>query len=205
MLLQPVRACIRVLLHLLFVAAPWLPIHAQLIDNLDRYTACKFEGKIAIAESAERAQPFLRPVDTESGQKTVEVVHGYSLHIAYDGTPFVNFKAERLGAGSYKRDKETLIGNLSHLAANTPNMESQQTQQASLNGFEMYSVSRKELAGGVLSIYLLTRDADNTVITLYLLNTPPQDPKFRTMAEYRKLRDDFLNSYTACVNKNLES
>ena len=191
-------------LAILFVF--WLPVltaaQKAAKDNLDAYIDCEFGEKYQVAERAERAEPFLRPVETVDGKDVVEVVHGWSLHIAYDGTPFVNFKAEQLGATNYTRDKQTLISNLESAASQTEGMESNKPQQSTLNGFEVYAINRKQLEGGVLSIYLLFRDSDHVVVTLYLLNTPPEAPKFKTIAEYHKLRDDFLNTYAACPSKH---
>jgi hypothetical protein len=173
-------------------------------DNLKAYIDCQFGEKYQIEESVERAQPFMRPVDTMDGKNTVEVVHGWSLHIAYDGTPFVNFKAERLGKSNYLRDKQTLISSLEHAASQTEGMESNKPQQSALNSFEVYSINRKQLEGGVLSIYFLFQDSEQTVVTLYLLNTPPEAPKFKTIGEYHTLRENFLNSYTSCASKHLK-
>ena len=184
----------------------WLPLLAVAQkahkDNLDAYIDCEFGDKYRIEERAERAEPFMRPVETADGKDVVEVVHGWSLHIAYDGTPFVNFKAERLGTTNYVRDKQTLISNLEFVAGQTQGMESTKPQQSTLNTFEVYGINRKRLEGGVLSIYMLFLDSDHVVVTLYLLNTPPEDPKFKTIAEYHRLRDDFLNSYSACASKH---
>lgn len=176
---------------------------SQEIDNLAKYT-CQFGGAFKVEESAERSEPFLRPVVTANGEKTVEIAHGFSLHIAYEGTPFVNFKAERLAGDNYARDKRTLVESLTYSTANTAGMESSEPQRSMSDGFEVYGINRKELAGGVLSVYLLIRDDDRTVVTLYILNTPPEKPEFHTVAEYHKLRDDFLNVYTRCVSKNLQ-
>lgn len=64
-------------------------------------------------------------------------------------------------------------------------------------------MDRKQLAGGVLGIYLLFRDADYTVVTLYFLNTPPEDPKFHDVKQAHDLRDAFLKTYSTCVRENL--
>ena len=147
----------------------------------------------------------MRPVTTMDGNDLVEVAQGWSLHIAYNETPFVNFKAERLGKTSYSRDKQTLISNLEYSATGSQGMESNKPQQSSLNGFDVYSINHKQLEGGVSSIYLLFQDSEQTVVTLYLLNTPPEAPQFKTIEEYHKLRDSFLNAYSACASKHLKS
>lgn len=177
---------------------------AQEKDNLNSYVNCEFGDKYQIEDSVERSQAFMRPVSTMEGKDVVEVAHGWSLHIAYDGTPFVNFKAERLGKSNYLRDKNALISSLEYAATTSQGMESNKPQQSSLGGFDLYSIDRKQLEGGVLSIYLLFQDSEQIAVTLYLLNTPPEAPKFGTMEEYHRLRDNFLNSYVACAGKHLK-
>lgn len=179
-----------------------LSLSAQEKDNLKSYVDCEFGDKYEIVDGVERSHAFMRPVSTMDGKDVVEVDHGWSLHIAYDGTPFVNFKAERLGRSNYLRDKNALISSLESMATNTQGMEANKPKQSSLSGLDVYSINRKQLEGGVLSVYLLFQDSDQIVVTLYLLNTPPEAPKFRTMEEYHKLRDSFLNSYVACASKH---
>lgn len=171
-------------------ALAWRP------DNLSRYTQCGF-GEFSIEESSERDRPFIHTVSTAEGNREIEAFHGITLHIAYQGTPFVNFKAERLG-NSFDKDKQALIDSLQTLGAE-PDTDAARPWPLKMGGFEVYGINRKKLAGDVLSIYLLFHDADMTVVTLYLLNTPPETPKFRTLHEYRVLRDLFLKTYTTCT------
>ena len=173
-----------------------LGVLVQRPDNLSLYTACKL-GQFVVQESAERDRPFSRSVPTANGDKPIEVAHGISLHIAYAETPFVNLKAERFG-NNYANDKQVLIDSLKYLGVQE-DMESAEPWPSSMNGFEVYGINHKQLAVGVLSIYLLFRDVDHTVVTLYLLNTPPEAPKFRTLDEYRVLRDKFLLIYIMCA------
>ena len=172
-------------------------------DNLRRYIDCNFGRDISIQESDERAQPFVRSVSTAEGPKQVAVLHGFSLHIAYASTPFVNFKAERLA--SFESAKGTLIRSLRFMAEASSGMEAKIPRQSSLNGFDVHAIDRATLSGGVQSVILLFRDADQTVVTLYIVNTPPEAPQFSTIGQYRALRDEFVQTYTACVAKNLRS
>jgi hypothetical protein len=165
-------------------------------DNLSRYTQCGF-GEFSIEESSERDRPFIHTVSTAEGNREIEAFHGIILHVAYQGTPFANFKAERLGNGFYK-DKQALIDSLQTLGAE-PDTGAVRPWPLKMDGFEVYGINRKKLAGDVLSIYLLFHDADMTVVTLYLLNTPRETPKFHTLHEYRVLRDLFLKTYTTCT------
>lgn len=171
-------------------ALAWRP------DNLSRYAQCGF-GEFSIEESSERDRPFIHTVSTTEGNREIEAFHGITLHIAYQGTPFVNFKAERLG-NSFEKDKQALIESLQTLGAE-PDTEAARPWPRKVDGFEVYGINRKKLAGDVLSIYLLFHDADMTVVTLYLLNTPPETPKFQTLHEFRVLRDLFLKTYTTCT------
>jgi hypothetical protein len=170
-------------------------------DNLRRYIDCNFGAKVSVEESDENAKPFVRSVSTAEGSKEVLVLHGFSLHIAYAGTPFVNFKAERLA--SFRSAKENLIQNLTLLTAGSREMEANAPRRSSLNGFDIYAINRRALAGGVQSVYLLFRDVDQTAVTLYILDTPPEAPQFSTIEQYRALRDRFVQTYTACVARNL--
>jgi hypothetical protein len=171
-------------------ALAWRP------DNLSHYAQCGF-GEFSIEESSERDRPFIHTVSTAEGNREIEAFHGITLHIAYQGTPFVNFKAERLG-NSFEKDKQALIESLQTLGAE-PDTEAARPWPLKVDGFEVYGINRKKLAGDVLSIYLLFHDADMTVVTLYLLNTPPETPKFHTLHEFRVLRDLFLKTYTTCT------
>ncbi|HEY2375582.1 MAG TPA: hypothetical protein VGH98_06365 [Gemmatimonadaceae bacterium] len=171
-------------------------------DNLRRYIDCNLGDKFWVVESAERARPFVRSVGGAQEPNQIVVTHGFSLHIAYGGTPFVNFKAERLG--SYALAKKHLIHDLTTVAEGTPDMESRTPPHSSLNGFDIYAIDRTKLSGGVQSVYLLFRDADQTVVTLYVLNTPPETPRFSTIEQYHALSREFLQTYTGCVAKSLK-
>lgn len=186
---------------------PLAPVSSQRVapirqDNLRRYVDCSFGDKFWVVESAERAEPFVRSVETTEQPKDVTVLHGFSLHIAYAGTPFVNFKAERLG--SFESGKKHLIQNLSFMAAGTQDMDSKTPRRSSLNGFDIYSIDRTRLSGGVQTVDLLFRDADQTVVTLYILNTPPESPQFSTIEQYHALSGEFVQTYTACAARNLK-
>jgi hypothetical protein len=171
-------------------------------DNLRRYIACNFGGKLSIEETNENAKPFVRSVNTSHGTKKIDVLHGYSLHIAYAGTPFVNFKAERLD--HYDAMKQALVDQLGTMAKGTKDIESKTPGNISFNGFDIFVIDRTKLSGGVQSVYLIFGDDDQTVVTLYILNTPREAPQFSTIEQYRDLSVAFVQAYTGCVARNLE-
>jgi hypothetical protein len=170
-------------------------------DNLSLYTRCGL-GQFTIEESSERDRPLTRTVPTANGDQEVEVLHGITLHIADGGIPFVNFKAEKLG-NAYVESKKALLDSLQQYMSDEPDMVASKPWPSTMTVFEVYGINRKQLNGTVLGIYLLFHDADSTVVTLYLLNPPPETPKVRTLHEYRVLRDQFLRTYTTCTGELL--
>jgi len=56
-----------------------------------------------------------------------------------------------------------------------------------------------KLEGGSLGIYLIFDDKKQVVTTIYFLNQEPQERKFQTLDEYRRLRDRFLSRYGSCI------
>jgi len=120
---------------------------------------------------------------------------------AYPDTDFfANVKAETIPAAPYAKEKPYLLDNFQHMAhGNTVNT----ALQSPLNGFEVHGLDRDKLEGGVLGVYLLFDDARHTVTTIYLLNQQPEARKFKTIEEYRTLRNQFLASYTQCIQNNM--
>jgi hypothetical protein len=171
-------------------------------DNLLRYISCHGGNKFGVVEFNESTKGFVRSVKTSQGSKEIVVLRGVSLHIAYAKTPFVNFKVEQLEG--YALAKQSLIDNLSVLAKGTQDMKSTTPQESLLDGFDVYSIERTKLSGGVQSMYLLFRDSDETVVTLYILNTPREDPQFSTVEEYFALAGEFVQAYTSCVDEKLK-
>lgn len=175
-------------------ALAWSP------DNLNQYTRCGL-GEFSVEESSERDRPFMRTVPTAKGEQEFEVLHSLTLHVTFEGTPFVNFKAEKLG-NEYATKKQVLLDSMQYLSEE-PDTKAAKPWPATMNGFEVYGINRKQLTSDVLSLYLLFHDSDMTVVTLYLLNTPPETPKFRTLKQYYALRDQFLRTYTTCTGELL--
>jgi hypothetical protein len=163
--------------------------------DLNYYAPCRL-GQFEMHEAPEDDGPFYSTVSTSRGERKIEVMHRINFYIAYGGIPFVNFKAEKLGS-NYARDKEALIDGLRMLGGE-PDTDLAGPWPSMIGSFEVYGINRRHLSGMVLGAYLLFRDADMTVITLYLMNSSPETTRFHTIKEYRTLRDDFLMGYTTC-------
>lgn len=114
---------------------------------------------------------------------------------------YANVKVEVLAAGAYAASRAALADNFEYLLASGDNARNYKLQ-SKLNGFEIAGLDRSKREGGVLGVYLLFDDHDRTATTIYFLNQEPPK-RFHTMEEYAALRDQFLNSFTACVQNKL--
>src|SRR5947209_4865315 len=127
------------------------------------YAECKFGSPFQIVQVDRLPGAKSRPVNTKSGIQRVALLDGYRLLIAYDQTePFANMKVEQLDPATYQKDKQALIETLGMAASEAKDMESETPKHEQIDKFDAYSISRKELTGGVLSVYTLFRDADTT-------------------------------------------
>ena len=165
------------------------------------YTACQFPDGLQIVH-LDSLPPGVtsRGVDTDSGPRQIDLQAGVRIMFAYPDTDFyANMKAEVLPAKNYPQLKQSLLDNFQHLLhGNTLNT----ALHSPMNGLEVHGLDREKLEGGVLGIYLLFDEQAHVVTTIYLLNQEPQARKFQSMEEYRKLRDQFLGSYTTCIRNN---
>jgi hypothetical protein len=179
-----------------------LSLMAQQQQPLRNYTECKFQ-EFQIVQVDPLPSAMVRTIETPQGDRDVKLPEGFRVLMTYDKTePFINMKAERLEASTYSADKQALLDNLEKLTQ-TPDMEAPAPGKMTLNGFDLYGINRKKLEGGVLGIYELFNDSDQTVVTFYVLNAEPSERKFQTVQKYRTIRDKFLLDYTACIRRNL--
>jgi hypothetical protein len=168
--------------------------------GIERFTRCSLGDDFQIVQVDQLPQrPTVRTVTTATGDEDVRILDGYRVLVTYKADePFANVKVEQLDLSTFKRDKGTLVANLEKLSAG-PEMASKKPSETTLNGLTVYGIDRKELQGGVLSVYEIFEEKTGLVVTLYLLNDEPSRRKFHTMAEYQKIRDQFLTTYTRCL------
>lgn len=163
--------------------------------DLSYYAPCRL-GNFEMHEAPEDDQPFSRAVSTPKGQRKIEVMRRINFYLSYGGVPFINLKAERLG-DNYVKDKQALIDGL-RMLGDEPDTDKVTPWPKAIGNFEVYGVNRRQLSGTVLGSYLLFKDADKTVVTIYLMNSSPETTWIHKMKEYAALREDFLTSYTTC-------
>jgi hypothetical protein len=167
------------------------------------YTTCSLPDGPSVVETAPLAPGVTtRNVQTIKGPLPVRMLDGRRVMFAYPGEDFyANVKVEILPADTWSDARNTLSENFDYLLASGDDVRNY-SLRPDLNGFSIAGQDRTKREGGVLGFYLLSDNTTHTVITIYFLN---QEPPFKTMQEYAVLRDRFLNGYTACIRKNLQS
>jgi hypothetical protein len=187
----------------LVISAGLVPALAQTPNLvLLPYATCRFQDGLEIVNRGVLPPSVTsRPVETDSGTRQIDLQAGIRIMFAYPNTDFyANTKVELLPADKYPKLKKDLLDNFQHAAhGNTVNS----SLLSPMNGLEIHGLDREKLEGGVLGVYLFFDDASHVVTTIYLLNQEPQSRKFKSIEEYRTLRDRFLSTYTGCVRANL--
>ena len=184
--------------------------HAQRIsdkpDLLKPYTVCEFDDglKIVKFERLSKDEIYSRAVKTADGEKEVTRIDSYRMLVAYPNTDaFANIRPERSRPDGYAQDKKNIIEELKYMISVSKEMEFKEPIKATYNGFEIYGMNRRTLEiGTTVGMYVLFHDADQTITTVYFFNPKPKKRKFQTIEEWRTLKEDFLNNYTNCINRN---
>jgi len=174
-----------------------IPASAQ-IDNLRPYTTCNLGPDFEIVQVDGPKTDFAWPAPVKDGDRSIPVEEGYRVLVTYkQSEAFGNLKAERLPKALYVQAKNDLLTSLQFLASQ-PDMDPS-VHDTTINSVPTSGVTRNKLEGGVLSVYMLFRDSDNIVVTMYLLNDEPATRKFSSLDEYKKIKDEFLEAYTRCA------
>ena len=178
------------------------------IDVLKQYSICTFDDGLKINGIRRLNENSLtsRGVDTKDGWKEVTRIDSFDISIGYPKmSRFANIRPERsqLVKDLFESDKKNVVENLKYFISTGTEMASEDPIKSEINGFEVYQIQRKILIGNTLGITLLFNNADNTITTIYLFNADSKKRNFQTIEDWVKLRDNFLNKYTQCINTNL--
>jgi hypothetical protein len=177
---------------------------AQRDDSLKPFTSCSLESGLKIVEVDRLPKDVKnRTVETSKGDQKISLADGYRVMVAYNDKRdwFANIKAEKSVAADYEQDKERVIDNLKWAASTTDELQNPEPVKVSFNGHEGYGTSKQELKGNLLGIYLFFSDADRTITTIYFINQNAKRKRYQNIEEWRTIRDEFLNTYTTCINK----
>lgn len=163
--------------------------------------ACSLPGDTNFVQTDIIDQPLTRPVKIASGQVPVMVQSGMRVLVAHaDGSPFANVKVETVAPDDWKGTTKTLADSMDYMVTSSPGVAPLAANGQAVHGFEIHGLERKKMEGGVLSIYEMFRESDHIVITAYLLNHDDPSP-YKSMDDFFKLRDKFVDAYTACLAK----
>lgn len=188
----------------LLVYGPILAQQASSSDPFAAYLGCTLPNGLQIIEVTPRAPGIsARPVRTLTGTAAVDIADGRRVRFGYsEQEPYANVDIESIPDASYAKSKAALIDNFEYVLASGEDVRNYKLKPK-LNGFEIQGLDRTKLEGDTLGMYLLFDNATHTAVTIYFLNEEP--PKhFQTIQQYAALRDQFLQSYTACIRKGLE-
>jgi hypothetical protein len=133
--------------------------------------------------------------------------------LAYAGSDyFANVKIELSDAKVYSSDKQIILESMAYLAdmsskeAGTPvRLEQHDRYGSNVYGFDFPTIdffipnNPPTLGGGPIGTYVLFHDVARTVTTMHFLNQRPERRRFRSLAEYRMLRDRVLHEFTWCA------
>ena len=171
---------------------------------LHAYESCHFaDGLQVVQVDALPAGVQERSIETKSGPKTIRMVAGRRIMLAYPMKEFMaNIKPELLPADTWGIEKQALLDELDYLLASDHANLPGNSLPATLHGLEIRGFDRAALQGGVLGFYLLFDDARHIATSVYLLNQDPLTRSFQTIEQYHAVRDRLLTNYVGCVAEN---
>jgi len=142
-----------------------------------------------------------REVKTLDGMKSVSRNAGYRiLYLNNNNVPFVNLKIEQSSDGSYEADSKNLIENLRYLIKNSSGMKSKDVIELEFNGQKIYGLSRNSIdKGSTLGTFIMF-PGNNIVVYFYFNNLKPEYRNFKSLKDYEKQRDRFIDEYTKHMN-----
>ena len=174
-------------------------------DLLKPWLKCEFDDELKVMQKDHRpkgAEKF-RMVDTTGGKKRVSVIDGYRVMFSYPDANyfFANVKVELSDPQAYAEDKLTIIDQMKYLAEVDKNSLLTKTY----NGFEGHGIEDPIIdRGGTMALQVLFSDADKMIVTVYFLNQGNKNRRFKTVEEFRSLKDNFLETYTSCARVKAE-
>ncbi len=153
------------------------------------------------ADKLPRSAATPREVKTEVGMKNVSRNAGYRvLYLNNKNVPFVNLKVEQSSEGFYDSDKENLIKNLRYLIKNSSGMKSKDVIELEFNGQKIYGLSRNSIEkGSTLSTFIMFPGND-IIVYFYFNNLKPDYRNFKSLKDYEKQRDKYIDEYTKHLN-----
>jgi hypothetical protein len=175
-----------------------------LINGFAAYERCTFPDRLDLVERTLLSPGVTsRRVETSHGPMTIQLEAAERILFAYPQQDvFASVKVEKLPGPTYRAEKQNLIEDFNHTLANSPQGSRNYRLPARKRGFEIAGLDRNQLSGSVLGIYLFFDGLNGIATTIEFLNQDPATRNFQTIEEYARLRDRFLDTYTACIRTN---
>lgn len=154
-----------------------------------------------VPDQLPEAAAIPREVKTEAGIRSISRNAGYRvLYLNKKNVPFVNLKVEQSSEGSYDEDKENVIENLRYLIKKSKRMKSKEPIELEFNGQKVYGLSRNSIEkGSSLGVFVMFPGND-IVVYFYFNNLKPEYRNFKSVKDYEKQRDHFIDEYTKYIN-----
>lgn len=166
--------------------------------DLAEYKPCEATGLKIVQADRLPTRPMTRSVKTADGEKPITMVDGWrALYLLLPAEPMLNLKFEKLEATNWTEQKGWLTASLRELAKDDSN--DHELREKAFGQIHSYTLTRKSLEGGVLSISELFNDIGHDVMTVYYLNDEPAERQFQNMQEFEKLRDRILDELGRCM------
>lgn len=204
---------------------------AAIEQVLNAYTVCKFDDGLRISdiERVRKNDPqYLarqtaknvtdksvidgksedRIFLTEKGSllEGVSRTDGYRVMLDYNQPDyFANLRVDRAQSEGFVEDQAVLLRWLNFLNSERVDSETGAPTETVINGFKVYSINRTTIEKDEIATSLFFDEANKIYVTIYFLTQRPQFRNFKTLDEWKALRDKFLEKYTACVQENLKN
>lgn len=169
----------------------------EIASTLTSYLHCGAHDSLIIGRT-DRVLSSKRRINV--GWKTYDiwVEDGYRLLFGYSGNdvPLANVKIER-GTKRFAKEKKWIVE--SHRYYDKYKLRQ---ENWNLHGFDTYASEADSLTGdGVVGHYSAFGDSSRLLISVYLLNQgKPEINRYRTIEEYRAVRQNFLDRLLSCVD-----
>ncbi len=179
----------------------------QIEKMLKTYTVCptgETEFVVLAVRRVDKNTNRTLARDTAGGIKGISRTDSYDVLITFiDKMRFADVRPDRSDPNKYETDKNVALENLQYYNDTGKSMNSSKPIEKTYNGLLTYSIYRSELIGNQLGISLIFDDTNKMITTIYFINAPKNsDGKtYKTIEEWSKLRENFLDSYTSCAAK----
>ena len=114
---------------------------------------------------------------------------------------FANMKIEKSDPRRYASDKDAAIKNLEYAMETAAPGIKPVWDHMPYNGFDVYAVTDTTMGVvGPNGMYLLFRDSDQVIVTIYFLGQKAEHRHFQTIEEHDAIVDKVLEDLTTCAN-----